>query len=230
MLNFNILTISALLLYISCGLASNKEANCPLANKTAEIVSSCPRTDDEWEKAAARKNCENITHPCPDYIYHCVINAWMNATVEVCAPSRLIVGKVCAEFNFGGDTIQRNSKAHCKKCPDAYSSSNAFRYPECYEYVKRSKEISNAQSNISIVIGVSVPIAAVFALLIFLVIRRMGRRQTSLGRPTHDACSSVLRKLSSYCISTEQTTSEADSMADQNGSVDTQRKTLMDYN
>lgn len=47
--------------------------------------------------------------------------------VELIDTKVLISGKVCAEFNFGGDTIQRNSKAHCKKCPDAYSSSNAFR-------------------------------------------------------------------------------------------------------
>lgn len=233
MLSFNILAISALLLYVSCGLASKKEANCFLAKETAEIVSSCPRTNEEWEKAAARKNCENLTQPCPNYIYHCVINAWMNATVEVCAPSKVIVGNVCTEFNFGGDTIQRNSKALCKKCPEVYTSSNAFRYPECYEYVNKSKEISkannwssHAESNISIVIGVSVPTAALIVLLVILIFRRIRRGPTSHGHSTLDVCTSVTRKLSSYCIPTKQTTSEADSLADQNGSVDTQRITL----
>lgn len=76
----------------------NLQASCPLANKTAEIVSSCPQTDEEWEKAAKRKNCENITHLCQSYIYHCVINAWMNATIEVCAPSRFIIGKLIHDF------------------------------------------------------------------------------------------------------------------------------------
>lgn len=233
MLSFNILTIFALLLFVSCGLASKKEESCPLARDTAEIVSSCPRTNEEWEKAAARKNCENLTQPCPNYIYHCVINAWMNATVEVCAPRKVIVGNVCAEFNFGGDTIQRNSKAHCKKCPNVYTSSIAFRYPECYEYVNKSKEISkannwssHAESNISIVIGVSVPTAALIILLVILIFRRIGRGPTSNGRPTEDACTSIPRMLSSYCIPKKQATSEADSLADQNGSVDTQRNTL----
>lgn len=39
----------------------------------------------------------------------------------------LISGNVCAEFNFGGDIIQRNSKANCTKCPDVYTSSDAFK-------------------------------------------------------------------------------------------------------
>lgn len=40
---------------------------------------------------------------------------------------KFILGKVCTEFNFGGDKIQRNSNAPCKKCPRVYTSSNAFR-------------------------------------------------------------------------------------------------------
>lgn len=272
MLSFNILTIFALLLYVSCGLASKKEANCSLARETAEIVSSCPRTNEEWEEAAARKNCENLTKACsnyiyPNYIYHCVINAWMNATVEVCAPSKFIVGRVCTEFSFGGNTIQRNENAKCQQCPSSYKSSASFRYPECYEYVKRSKETlsnktpktteasilttyfqssssspsltttsnysgdvqeengsSHTKSKISIAIGVSVPTAALIVLLIFLVFRCNGRRQTSCGQAQH----SVKRKLSSYCVPTLQTTSEADSLDDQNGSVDTRRITLTD--
>lgn len=38
----------------------------------------------------------------------------------------LISGKVCTKFNFGGDTIHRNYDAHCHKCPEVYTSSNAF--------------------------------------------------------------------------------------------------------
>lgn len=270
MFSFNIFIISAPLYAIS-GLVSNIEASCPLANKTAEVVSSCPQTDEEWEKAAKRKNCENITHPCHTYIYHCVINAWMNATIEVCAPSRFIIGKECTEFSFGGNRIQGNYNAKCQQCPVTYNSSTAFKYRECYEYVKIPKEIpvskppktteasilttyfqspssspssttpsnntrdgqeengsSQTKSKMSIVIGVSVPTAALIVLLIFLVFRCNGRRQTSCGQAKHDACSSVKRKLSSYCVPTIQTTSEADSLDDQNGSDVTRRITLTD--
>nr|XP_022287101.1 uncharacterized protein LOC111099894 isoform X2 [Crassostrea virginica]XP_022287102.1 uncharacterized protein LOC111099894 isoform X2 [Crassostrea virginica]XP_022287103.1 uncharacterized protein LOC111099894 isoform X2 [Crassostrea virginica] len=60
----------------------------------------------------------------------------MNGTVEVCAPKRNIIGKVCAEYNYGGKTIQRHSKAHCKKCPQVYVSLKSFLYQECYKYVQ----------------------------------------------------------------------------------------------
>lgn len=146
MFNFNIFIIPALL-YANCGLVSNIEASCTLANETAEIVSSCPQKDEEWGKAATRKNCENITHACHSYIYHCVINAWKNATIEVCAPSKLIVGNVCAEFNFGGNKIQRHYAAKCQRCPTVYNSSNAYNYSECYDYVKKSREISKTQTS-----------------------------------------------------------------------------------
>lgn len=37
------------------------------------------------------------------------------------------LGMVCAEFNFGGNRIQRNDNATCQKCPTAYNSSDAFK-------------------------------------------------------------------------------------------------------
>lgn len=238
MYNFEFFTFPALLFAI-CGLVSNIEASCPLANETAEIVLSCPQTEEEWEKAAAKKNCEDFTHPCHTYIYHCVINAWKNATVEVCAPSKLIVGNVCAEFSFGGNKIQRHYDAKCQRCPTVYNSSDTFNYSECYDYVKKSREINKTkksrgapsltrffqspssnttliisriaqqenesfhkESKISIMIGVSVPMAVVFVLLIFLFFRRIGRGPTSFGRPTHGACSSLKRMFLPYCTST----------------------------
>lgn len=265
MFSVNIFIISGFLYAIS-GLVSTIEASCPLANKTAEIVSSCPQTDEEWEKAAKRKNCENITHLCQSYIYHCVINAWMNATIEVCAPSRFIIGQLCTEFNFGGNKIQGNYNAKCQQCPVTYNSSTAFKYRECYEYVKRPKEIpvskppktteatiipiyfqssstttsknsgdvqeengsSHTKSKMSIVIGVSVPTAALIVLFISLVFRCNGQGPTSCGQTQDVACSAVKRNPLSYCVPTKQTTGEADSLADQNGSADTQKITLTD--
>lgn len=37
------------------------------------------------------------------------------------------VGTVCAEFNFGGNRIQRNENAACQNCPKAYYSNVAFK-------------------------------------------------------------------------------------------------------
>lgn len=105
------------------------QTSCPLSDKV-ETVDSCPQTAVEWKEAAARKSCKTTSHTCSSLDYHCVINAWMNETIEVCAPSVIIVGKVCVEFNFGGNRIQRNQNATCEKCPEAYNSSDAFMYTE----------------------------------------------------------------------------------------------------
>lgn len=69
--------------------ADNK---CNESKATAKIVQSCPKTAREWNEAAKKKGCRNITHSCTSFEYHCVINAWRNETIEVCAPSWSIVG------------------------------------------------------------------------------------------------------------------------------------------
>lgn len=54
----------------------------------------------------------------------------MNATVEVCALNRSILG-YCAEFNTDGALIQENYNADCRKydppCPKIYNSAEAYK-------------------------------------------------------------------------------------------------------
>lgn len=146
MIQLTMITI-LLVLQVVCGLVStNNEASCPESKSSAVSVESCPRTVDEWREARNKKNCKQIAHSCASFEYHCVINAWKNGTVEVCAPNQLIIGNVCAEFNFGGNRIQRNDNTRCQKCPQVYNSSDAFRYPECYKYVKSTEQLSKSQS------------------------------------------------------------------------------------
>lgn len=128
-------------------LVKSTKTSCPLLIDKVETVDSCPQTTEEWKEAAARKSCKTTSNTCSSLDYHCVINAWMNETIEVCAPRIVIVGKVCAEFNFGGNRIQRNENATCEKCPEAYNSSDAFMYTECYEYVEKSKGLDTSQSS-----------------------------------------------------------------------------------
>lgn len=133
-------------LYITVAFAKSTETNCPLSDKV-KTVDSCPQTAAEWKEAAARKNCKTTSQNCSSLDYHCVINAWMNETIEVCAPKVIIAGTVCAEFNFGGNRIQRNENAACQNCPKAYYSNVAFKYTECYKYVERSKGLNTSKSN-----------------------------------------------------------------------------------
>lgn len=62
-------------------------------------VRDCPTDAVSWNKAAERMDCQSIEHNCSGlnpqqhvFQYHCVVNGWMNATLEVCAFNRSILG------------------------------------------------------------------------------------------------------------------------------------------
>lgn len=71
---------------------------CKDSSATYKIVKSCPHTVKEWKEETARKGCNKMTHSCSSFEYHCVINAWGNETVEVCAPRARIVGKNASTY------------------------------------------------------------------------------------------------------------------------------------
>lgn len=120
--------------------------SCQVSKETVDIVDDCPDTMEKWTEAAARKNCEAYARRCdePDrFVYHCVINAFINQTLEVCAYKRFIVSGFCAEYNFGGNLIQQNFRTNCSKftqnpCPSSYPSTDAYKYPGCYEMTKKT--------------------------------------------------------------------------------------------
>lgn len=68
--------------------------SCPISPSTVEIVDDCPDSEEKWRFAAARKNCTAYASQCdePDRLkYHCVIDSFVNQTLEVCAYSRIIM-------------------------------------------------------------------------------------------------------------------------------------------
>lgn len=65
---------------------------CIQSGETVKVVPGCPQTQDAWTDSAAIKNCGGLPNSCSSFVYHCVMNTWRNATLEVCAPNRLIVG------------------------------------------------------------------------------------------------------------------------------------------
>lgn len=128
-------------------LTSSKESA-----KTVRHTESCPVDLKSWEKAAKTMNCEDVKQNCSlifttnrqhRFQYHCVINAWMNATFEVCAPNRTIFG-YCTEYNVMGQVIQENYKADCTKydppCPSFYNSAEAYKYQTCYDLVRKNRQ------------------------------------------------------------------------------------------
>ena len=59
------------------------------------VVDRCPKTEEEWKKAGERKNCSRYAHHCTDpekLLYHCVVNPYLNETLEVCAIRKNIIG------------------------------------------------------------------------------------------------------------------------------------------
>lgn len=130
--------------YLSFSKILGDSPECDDSAETAKIVKSCPQNNNEWNKAAKIKGCEKMSHSCSSFVYHCVINAWGNETIEVCARPVMIVGNACAEYNYGGRRIQRNGNFHCEECPP-YFSNESYRYQECYEYVKNVKTSQTTQ-------------------------------------------------------------------------------------
>lgn len=123
---------------------------CRESASTVRYVDSCPVDLESWEKAAERMNCGSIKHNCSNNLskgnhrfqYHCVINAWMNATLEVCAPNRTIFD-YCTAYSVMGRVIQENYNANCTKhdppCPSFYNSAEAYKYQTCYDLVRKNR-------------------------------------------------------------------------------------------
>nr|XP_022286901.1 uncharacterized protein LOC111099761 [Crassostrea virginica] len=128
-------------------------SSCALSKQTVQPVENCPRSAEEWRKAAAKKNCSAYAHHCdrPDqFVYHCVINPYINETLEVCAVKQNIVHGYCAEYSNIGTRIQRNGNASCQNCSKGgYASDEAFKYPECYDLVKKSADKIPPTANIT---------------------------------------------------------------------------------
>lgn len=76
--------------------------SCGISILTVNYVKQCPEDSKSWQLAAKRMNCDGIEQDCQQGIradshqfvfqYHCVINVWRNATLEVCAFNRTLLG------------------------------------------------------------------------------------------------------------------------------------------
>lgn len=183
-----------LLILFPVQLCRGANEHCPEAVRSIQLVKKCPSSKEEWDDAANNKNCgksagrQNCTI-ADDFLYHCVINAYINETLEVCAPKRIILGS-CTEFNVAGGIIQAHEKVACKACPSYYHSTEAYKYPECYQLVynargnhttKRPTESTPDNSNNSeaIIIGtvVSIAIILLIAFLLMRKLRKQNRRE-----------------------------------------------------
>lgn len=139
------------MLIIQFHLQLSVNERCQKAVNDVKIVTSCPKSKEEWDIAALKKNCSKLaavakTKNCtikekqPEY--HCVFNSLRNKLLEVCADKRIIFG-YCTEFNEFGGLIQNHYPVPCEKvspkCIGSYYSSDAYKYQGCYELVKQTQ-------------------------------------------------------------------------------------------
>ncbi|XP_062605555.1 uncharacterized protein LOC134267351 [Saccostrea cucullata] len=116
---------------------------CQASLPTVVSVIRCPKNKAEWENRSKRKDCSKLSQSCvkpEEFLYHCLINEYMNMTIEVCAPSVPILGQKCAEFNTVGAVVQDNFYTKCDDsdppCPFTYNSTDMYKYQRCYSYIK----------------------------------------------------------------------------------------------
>lgn len=138
--------VGIVLIHLLLQIQASKAARyCPEAVDSAEYVTSCPSTKSEWDTAAQKKNCSKVAlhqncSTIKEFQYHCVLNGYRNKMVEVCAPSRIIIGH-CVEFNLLGGVIQDQMSSPCNdtfpKCDVVYRSTAAYKYPGCYDLVSK---------------------------------------------------------------------------------------------
>lgn len=125
---------------------------CPVSPSTVQAVDDCPDTMEKWRQAAARKNCSAYANQCDDperLEYHCVINTFVNETIEVCAYGKIIHLGYCTEYSSSGNIIQQSFRANCTQftenpCPhkNGYQSTDAYKYPGCYSLTKKTTAMS----------------------------------------------------------------------------------------
>lgn len=81
----------------------SENRNCQEQVVNVRSVPRCPANKTEWDTAAQTMNCEAIIKEyrknCSDhkeYQYHCLINSYRDATIDMCTPKKFIFGKYCS--------------------------------------------------------------------------------------------------------------------------------------
>ncbi|XP_056013958.1 uncharacterized protein LOC125651149 [Ostrea edulis] len=192
--------------------------SCLISRATVQRAIDCPVTEEGWSKAAERKNCSAYADQCsqPEKLeYHCVINPFVNETIEVCAYRRFIFLGHCTEYSYSANRIQQSRSTDCTKftdrpCPQGYPSTEAYKYPGCYDLTKASstenpitlqssdptlstQDVENITTfegsanddgiNTIAIVVLFVLIIMVICMITFVVLKR--KRNTSTGKGHH---------------------------------------------
>lgn len=160
--------------------------SCPQSIPTETVVEACPIDKTEWIMAKEKKQCRLIIHNCTDtdkFQYHCLPNKFLDMLVEVCAPTKVIVGQHCPYYDIERNIIEPNFNQRCNSdiCPNVYISNDAYKYKSCYEEIKKmdtrqvtpgnklSLEVSNSYPELAT--GIYMICGLLVVVLVFFIIR-----------------------------------------------------------
>ncbi|XP_061180303.1 uncharacterized protein LOC133188835 [Saccostrea echinata] len=111
-------------------------------NDEFRYVEECPVTEEQRIQASKAMLCSTTTINGSPNPYHCVIDPSVSKLIEVCAEPVQVIGRFCAEYNPFGKRIQSNTRASCSdhnnSCPPSYTSTDAYKYPDCYALVLKN--------------------------------------------------------------------------------------------
>lgn len=152
LLTLNVLVLGLMCLHLqNIGFAVGE--SCPQSIPTLTFVEACPTDNTEWINAKDRKQCHLTIHNCSDadkFQYHCLPNRQLDKLIEVCAPTKLIIGHFCPFYNMEKNTIEQNyhqpCNHHVKQCKEIYTSSAVHQYQECFTEITGEK--STKQENV----------------------------------------------------------------------------------
>lgn len=77
-------------------LSFQRGEGCFQSIPTISIVEACPTDFPEWTKAKERKQCHMVVQNCTKkskFEYHCLSTKSLGVFFELCAPTKVIVGK-----------------------------------------------------------------------------------------------------------------------------------------
>nr|XP_022291649.1 uncharacterized protein LOC111102981 [Crassostrea virginica]XP_022291650.1 uncharacterized protein LOC111102981 [Crassostrea virginica] len=199
--------IMSLTITFALNIKSGNPMSCGASLFTSIPTKRCPRNELEWNTRAALFNCSSINQTCvkPDkFEYHCVLNENVTGLVEVCAPSKHVFEQKCLHFHTGGKLIQE-SVIHCSSgliiCPNAYRSTEAYKYQSCYEgVIQEEKEDNNCCQRIyfyksepfgnsevlMIAVFIFLPLCTLVTLVSFCLFIKYYRKRRRLNRHNYE--------------------------------------------
>lgn len=143
----NIHTIRFLLIFvISHPAIVSKGEQCSASLPTVRVVQTCPQNEVELSRAQQQKKCEHLakyqkcTKPAT-FKYHCVLNAFSNETIEVCAPE-IISNGYCVKFDEGSllQMFGEDCTTYSNPCATRFLSSELLQYLHCNDLIQKGMD------------------------------------------------------------------------------------------